>query len=439
MARRFTYGVCSKTPPESSVIKAFRDLYPEAEERGSTDYKRVLLHDYRCKHAGRFHDIDIYAGYTNDGQLKGCVSGYQDRLQCFRGPGQLGVVVDNLLATATPSSAMASASEHVHFLYSICSGMRGNQRQGIIQFMRDTFPMSNLAPDISAHVKIHDSSCYPNKLEPRSMRIFWIDDSCTVDSGCFRDHKDTYSRFHNEEGLRKLVYESFQLAPLPAMASPFEHIAFCYSVCCPASHLLRDLMQRAFPRATSAPAAISNLEVHLYGCCRPPAVGDGSRKLTVTGWFVNNESYGDLYDLEGYATSYRGDKELRELVYASFSKQPPPSRTPPPAMAASTTATPTFADECAIAAYGTAVALAEHAGQAALKSALVALQRQLYSVNCTLLLAEMKKHDATTARMGQVMKEPFCIFRGSVLAMSKFSSSRTLDANPPEIGRLFVL
>lgn len=98
-----------------------------------------------------------------------------------------------------------------------------------------------------------------------------------------------------------------------------------------------------------------------------------------------------------------------------------------------------FATECGIAAYGTAIAVCEHGSKPALETALRKLQSQLYTIDCVQLLVEMNKRDHTTARLGQNMKEPLCIFRGSVVAMTKFPSGRTLEGNPPEIGRLFAL
>jgi len=241
--------------------------------------------------------------------------------------------------------------------------------------------------------------------------------------------------------LRDPPQGALPLLPQTVLPPTNKHYTFNFVTCAnmdplPTQRMIREI-GRAFPHAILGYGAGAAVRVHGACCCA--YAHDVPMDLRVDLCWR-----GTFCDQSGTKHWFTSVEKMRQLVYESFLSAPPAAHTcsPPGDMAASSSSSSTridFATECALAAYGTAIALCEHGSKPALEAALRKLQSQLYAIDCAQLLAEMNKHNHTTARLGQNMKEPLCIFRGSVVAMTKYPSGRTLDANPPEIGRLFAL
>lgn len=443
-----TYRLCYSSPPDRDAVSTFRRKLPSAKEVDEKGYARIILHSRDCSHLARPNDYDIFVDTEHDAEVSGYFNrphGYMDPFYCAR---ELGFLLENHVVRPVSPLPPPQHSNMEIFTYFVCPNKPAPATA--IRVLQDRFPHSARVDDTGlANVWVHDWDC-----KCKSSRLFvdlYIGYRYGV-HGKVICYNHLPRPFGGEQGMRMMLQTCLHDPPqgalpllpqtvfLPVTPSTNKHYAFNFVVCAHMGPLLAQCMggemQRVFPHAVLGDGAGSTVRVHNACCC--------AMKLKPMDLRVDVCWLGTFCDQSGTKHPFTDAYKMRQLVYESFLSTPPPAHTcsPPGDMATSSSSSSArldFATECGIAAYGTAIALCEHGSKPALEAALRMLQSQLYTIDCVQLLVEMNKHNHTTARLGQNMKEPLCIFRGSVVAMTKFPSGRTLEGNPPEIGRLFAL
>lgn len=445
----YTYRLCGSSPPDRDAVSTFCRALPGATRVDEKGYARILLHIGDCRHPARPFDFDIFVDTEYDAEVYGNFHRPHGHMDSFCCANELHELLDTHLNQPVFPPPPTRHNNMERFTYFVCRNKPAPAEA--IRALQNRFPHSARVDDPGlANVWVHDQDC-----TCKSSRYF-VDLYVGYRGGVegyvadYDHHRrgfgcESIMRMYVQTCLRDPPQGALPLLPqtvLPPATPPTnKHYTFNFVTCAnmdplPTQRMIREI-GRAFPHAILGYGAGAAVRVHGACCCA--YAHDVPMDLRVDLCWR-----GTFCDQSGTKHWFTSVEKMRQLVYESFLSAPPAAHTcsPPGDMATSSSSSSArldFATECGIAAYGTAIALCEHGSKPALEAALRKLQSQLYTIDCVQLLVEMNKHNHTTARLGQNMKEPLCIFRGSVVAMTKFPSGRTLEGNPPEIGRLFAL